>query len=489
MSRMYIPRTIAACGALILVVCLGSAARGQAAWEYSPYAIRVWIEAPATPQLSSTMVRELARRVQTRGEAVVGAPWSAAVEPMPAAVANRLPSTLEISAELLKADAPDALLADKLILVAIEPGSLGWNIAAREFDVRTRQMGPLIRISAGSIHEIPFAVWDALREAFVPIAKIESVTGTQVVARLRAGGLATRPGSPVLVNKDQALQPVVRRNDRGGEPAAKTGIQALAWTLLAVESRDESLLACKLHSGYRGSLTARAGPRTERFALCVKPQFEVTTLALRSRTGDGRPLTGYEIYTKRPDAEDVVHLGTSDWRGQIELPRGQAELTLILIRNGTQLLARLPIVPGQDQRLVADLMDDDGRLQAEGAVAALYSRALDLVARREILANRFRARLKENKLDEAQKLLEEFRRLESRSDLGRALDEMMRSTEANDRLTQQRINKLFVDARKLLTVKGLADDTVNVLASELVKAQTTAKTTGTAPPASGAKVN
>jgi hypothetical protein len=223
--------------------------------------------------------------------------------------------------------------------------------------------------------------------------------------------------------------------------------------------------------------------------LHVKPQFEATTLALRSRTGDGRALTGYEIYTKRPDAEDVVHLGSSDWRGQIDLPRGEAGLTLILIRNGTQLLARLPIVPGQDRRLVAELMDDDGRLQAEGAVAALYSRALDLVARREILANRFRARLKENKLDEAQKLLEEFRRLESRSDLGRALDEMMRSTEANDRLTQQRINKLFVDARKLLTVKGLADDTVNVLASELIKAQTTQKTTGTAPPASGAKVN
>lgn len=489
MSFRYFSRMIATCGMLLLLGCFASSTWAQAAWEYSPYAVRIWIDAPPSPQLSPPMVRELAKRVQSRAEAVVGAPWSTTIEPMPRAIRDRLPGTLEITAEQLKADAPEALTADKVMLVAIEPGLLGWNIASREFDCHTRQMGPLIRRAAGSTHEIPFAAWDALREAFVPIAKIEAVDGVKVVARLRAGGLVTKPSSPVLVNKDQALQPIVRRNDRGGEPAAKTGIQALAWTLLAVESRDESLLACQLHSGYRGSLTARAGPRTERFALLVKPQFDATTLALRSRTGDGRPLSGYEIYTKRPDAEDVVHLGTSDWRGQIDLPRGQADLTLILIRNGTQLLARLPIVPGQDERLVADLMDDDGRLQAEGAVAALYSRALDLVARREILANRFRARLKENKLDEAQKLLEDFRRLESRSDLGRALDEMMRSTDANDRLTQQRINKLFVEARKLLTVKGLADDTVNVLASELVKAQTTQKTTGTVPPASGAKVN
>jgi hypothetical protein len=149
------------------------------------------------------------------------------------------------------------------------------------------------------------------------------------------------------------------------------------------------------------------------------------------------------------------------------------------MRNGSQLLARLPIVPGQDQRLTADLMDDDGRLQAEGAVAAMHSRALDLVARREILASRFRTRLKEGKLDEAQELLDQFRRLESRADLSRSFDEMQKAVVATDRLTQQRIGKLFDDARRLLTVKGLSDDMVNTLAGELTKARTGARTTTT----------
>jgi hypothetical protein len=333
--------------------------------------------------------------------------------------------------------------------------------------------------SAGGVDELPLAMWDAVVEAFVPLARIESVEGTAVVVRLRAGGLITRAGSPALVDQGRILQPIIRRNDRAGQPLPNTGIQSLAWTLLAVESRADSLLSCKLHSGYRGALSSKAGPRTERLALAAKPQFPATTLMLKSRTGDRGPLAGYEIFAKRPDSENVVHLGTSDWRGQIELPRGDGSLELLLIRNGSQLLARLPIIPGQDERLTADLMDDDGRLQAEGAVAAMHSRALDLVARREILASRFRARVKEGKFDEAQALLAEFRRLESRADLSRSFDEMQKAVVATDRLTQQRIARLFDDARRLLSVKGLSDDMVNTLAGELTKARTATSTTST----------
>ena len=72
--------------------------------------------------------------------------------------------------------------------------------------------------------------------------------------------------------------------------------------------------------------------------------------------------------------------------------RGDGRLQLLYVKNGKQLLARLPVLPGQSESLLAALVDDDRRLQAEGLVIALQSRALDLVARREILAARFRAR-------------------------------------------------------------------------------------------------
>jgi len=466
-------------GALVLSLSVQRDARAQAHWEYSPYDVQVWMVADPQPQLPPPVQDTIARQLAARAEVVCGAVWNVAVERAPLAAAGALPESLDLPPEWLHSKLPDVMKRDKLVIVQLKSGGLGWEVNARELDCRTWQWGPLAARSAGGIDELPLTIWDAIVEAFVPLSRIESVEGTSVVVRLRAGGLITRTGSPGLVDQGRILQPIIRRNDRGGQPLPKTGIQSLAWTLLAVESRADSLLTCKLHSGYRGALSSRASPRSERLALAVKPQYPATTLALKSRTADRRPLAGYEIFAKRPDSEDAVHLGTSDWRGQIELPRGDGSLELLLIRNGSQLLARLPIVAGQDQQLTADLMDDDGRLQAEGAVAAMHSRALDLVARREILASRFRTRLKEGKLDEAQDLLDQFRRLESRADLSRSFDEMQKAVVATDRLTQQRIGKLFDDARRLLTVKGLSDDMVNTLAGELTKARTGARTTTT----------
>ncbi len=480
-------RRIRALGAVVVVLAASASFTGQACaqghWEYAPYEVQVWIAAEAQPQLPPSVQQELARRLAARSEAVCGAVWSISAQGAPAEVRGVLPATLDLAPERLQTLAPDVLKRDKLIIVRLSAGSLGWNVQARELDCRTRQWGPLAMRSAAAAIELPLAMWDAAVESFVPLTRIESVEGTAATARLRAGGLITRAGSPALIDKGHILQPIIRRNDRSGQPVAKTGIQPLAWTLLAVESRADALLNCTVHSGYRGALSSRTSPRTERLALAVKPQFPTTTLELRSRIGDQRPLAGYEIFAKRPDSENVVQLGTSDWRGQIELPRGDGALELLLIRNGSQLLARLPIVAGQDERLVADLMDDDSRLQAEGAVAALHSRALDLVARREILASRFRARLKEGKFEEAQVLLDQFRRLESRADLSRSFDEMQQAVQATDRLTQQRIGKLFDDARRLLTVKGLSDDMVNTLVAELSKARTATKTTATSTPA------
>jgi hypothetical protein len=465
--------------ALVIAGSFPVLAFGQANWEYSPYQVRVWIAVEPHPQFPSALQDEIAHELSARAQAVCGAVWELAVESSPPAALPALPAGLNLPAVQLQKLAPEALKSDKLLVVRIAPGSLGWEIEAREFDCHGWQWGPLVRRSASSHVELPLAIWDAVVEAFVPLARIETVEGTTVALRLRAGGLVVRANSPALVDKGSILQPIIRRNDRSGLPLPNNGIQPLAWTLLAVESRADALLQCKLHSGYRAALSSRASPRSERLALAVKPHYPATTLELRSRTAPQRLLTGYEIYAKRPDKEEALHLGSSDWRGQILLPRGDGSLELLLIRNGAQLLARLPIVAGQDEHLVADLMDDDGRLQAEGAVAALHSRVLDLVARREILASRFRARLKEGKFDEAQTLLDQFRLLESRADLSRSFDEMQKAVTASDRLTQQRIGKMFDEARKLLTVKGLSDDMVNTLVSELTKARTATKTTAT----------
>jgi hypothetical protein len=117
--------------------------------------------------------------------------------------------------------------------------------------------------------------------------------------------------------------------------------------------------------------------------------------------------------------------------------------------------------------LTARIVDDDARLAAEGYIDALSSRALDLVARREILAARIRARLKEGQLDEAQQLLDEFRRLETRSDLSRDLDAYRQQLTSDDKLTQDRINRLFTEAQKFLLSRPLSDELLSQLTREV----------------------
>src|SRR5438552_6504315 len=159
-------------------------------------------------------------------------------------------------------------------------------------------------------------------------------------------------------------------------------------------------------------------------------------LVLRSGADRSKRLAHYEIHQRLADSEEAHLLGLTDSHGSLTLYRGEGTLETLVVKNGKQLLARLPLVPGYEKTLTAYVVDDDGRLAAEGFVAALSSRALDLVARREILAARIRARVKEGKTDEAQRMLDEFRRLATRGDLNRDLDRYRRQVSTNDKLTQ-----------------------------------------------------
>jgi hypothetical protein len=164
-------------------------------------------------------------------------------------------------------------------------------------------------------------------------------------------------------------------------------------------------------------------------------------------------------------------LGVTDPDGSFVLPLGDGSLETLIVKNGKQPLARLPLVPGYEETLTANIVDDDGRLAAEGFVAALNSRVLDLVARREILAAQIRARVKEGNADDAQKLLNDFRRLESRADLNRDLDRFRQQVSTGDKATQARIDRVFADAQRLLLLKPLSDDLLAQLTREVAAAK------------------
>jgi len=456
----------------------------QAAWEFSPYDVNICLAVAEEPEFTPAFAALARKELGDRADIVFFATWKTAVVPPNSNVAGKLLSQWDkLNFDVVKTGDPGLVKGDKLYLLAVTRDDGDFLIRGRELDLRTRVMGPTNERRCGALRGVPLACWDVVAASFVPLAKIESILPKGVTARVRAGGLITDPGSPALIQPGDSLRPIIRRNERTGEPA-KNGIQAVAWTILSVQSRTDALLDCTIVSGYRTPIPTRANARMERLAVVARPRLPATRVVLQSRGKDPHPLTGYEVFVKGIEDKPTELLGVTDWRGSIEVPRGDVPVRTLYVKNGNQLLARLPLVPGDEREAVASTIEDDYRLQTEGFVLALQGRVTDLVARREILAARIRKRIADGKAGEAELLLEDYRQLESRDELIKEVDSQQAvvgdNEAAMDKLTKARINKLMGEARTLLQNKYLDPETKNVLAKEVEQAKT-----GTAAAAAG----
>lgn len=466
------PRTPARCswlaGLLACVLLLAAnTAWGQAAWEFSPYQVQVLLALENRPELSGEFTRRLDELLAGRAEVVFGGAWNmTAVQAPPAIAADLLERLAEVTPEEIHAAQPQALENDKLFLASVAFEGGDYRVSVREVDGRMRVAGPVIERRVGQREAIGLAAWDAILGSFTPLAKVESVEDKSVRLRVRAGGLLIDPASPALIQPGHVLKPVLRRNDKSGQPT-RNGIQPLDWTLLTVENRTDSLLRSTLHSGFRAPIPTRGSARLERLAYLAKPRYGSTRIVLAARKDIERRLSGYEVFVKGQGDDETYLLGTTDWQGAVEIERADVNFRMLYVRNGGQLLARLPLSPGFERELLAKTVEDDARLQAEGFVLALQGRTVDLVGQREILVSQFRSFLKKGDHSQARELLERFRTLDTREDLVADLNAQQQSVTSSDPLTQKRIDKLFGDARKMLQNKFLDPEMINVLQREL----------------------
>lgn len=455
-------------GIQLVVVLLGilsvSNAWGQASWEYSAYESRLWLVTDGSPQLQG-IEQQVRDELPAWTESRLLGVWDLKIEEPTINMRARLREGFaQVETADILAIEPKSLLGDKLYLIMLEDLGSGFQVGVREVDCRTRDVGAMLSVTVGHVEMIVPTIESLLLKAFTPITKIESIEDVAVKARLRAGGMIVDPQSPALVEPGQVLVPVLRRDDRNGEPL-KNGVQPVAWTTLLVKTRLDSIVVCELTSGFRSPMPTKVGARTSRYAVVAKSQLDSTHVVLRSR-GRGQLLAGYEVFSKSNSEAEAKLVGVTDWRGSLEVPSTDGKLQVLIVKNGNQLLARLPLVAGYQAEAFATTIEDDARLEAEGFVQAFQGRIMDLVARREIIASRLRKRIEEKKFDEASKLLEDFRALENRSDLKKSLDVQQQAITSKDRLTQARIDKLLGDANKL-NLRFLDPEMGNTLAKEL----------------------
>jgi hypothetical protein len=463
---------------------LPSAAEAQEgfAWEYTPYQIQVWIAADGAAIPTATQRDNLQLQLSSLFEIAGLSEWTADVKWMPQE-ANWAPGEplANLTAQRLRAASKDILLADKLFLVQLDGGT-PLRASASEFDLHLRNWSDLESIDIENEVLLADSIFKLILRAFRPIIQLENPNEKLIWGRPRAIKLAVAENSPIRIALGDVLAPATRYNDRAGEPLAKDGVVPAEWTRLKVKEIRNDRVLCDIYSGLRNPFRRRMGVRSERYALLVRPRFASTKLSVVKRSEGAEPLIDYEIYDKPFSLEaEPKLLGRTDFLGQIEIPADStASLKLLYVKCGNQLLARLPIVPGESPLLTVPIGDDEVRLQAEGFILGIQSATMDAYARRLELAARFKRRLEAGKFDEAEQMIAEARKLPNRAQLMQALDQRETSFTTTNPRIQSRIDYLFGEGRKLLNAFPDADLTIQ-LNADLAKAKAAPAAPPTAP--------
>ena len=372
-----------------------------------PYQVQVYLAVAPEPSLGPRLQADLSATLAARIEAVIGPAWNVSVSAPPAALGEAM---LHGLAELPGDRVPlPAAEVDKVLLVAVTPAPGGLTVAARDFDVRTRTLSPAVVRPVWQPGVLGDAVLDALVTAFAPLGQIDRWEKDVVFIRAKASALPLGDRRLAMFREGDVLRPIVRYNDREGRFRRAAAAQ---WSFCVVEKVSPEEIKCRVHTGMRGEVVSRGRGRVEPLVLRVVPLGGSTLLAIQSRTEPKRPLAGYDIYSYPPGQKTAVtRVGRTDRQGQLLIPPADAPLRVLLVRSGNEVLARLPMVPGLEPRLTAEISNDDQRLAAEGFITGLQEELVDVFARRKILMMRIRAAIEAKQFDRASELFDELRRL------------------------------------------------------------------------------
>lgn len=196
-------------------------------------------------------------------------------------------------------------------------------------------------------------------------------------------------------------------------------------------------------------------------------------MTLHARAGSKQPLCGYDIFLQKPGETETAWLGRTGLDGSILIPPSPEVLQVVYVRNGGQLLAKLPMVPGLEKNADAAVVDDDQRLAAESVIMADQEELVDLVTRRAVLAAQIRGAIKSGDLDEVDELLLELYSLRTRDQFTQQLTTQRQKLYSDDPTIQLRIDAMFDETRKLV-VQYLDPSDVDKLTAEVREARAAA---------------
>jgi hypothetical protein len=373
---------------------------------------------------------------------------------------------------------------DKLFIVHVESARLPWVISVVEIECLMRSFSSVHRVECNDPAFLAAAVGRAITEAFAPTVRIEDAGLKNAEGLVRGFGLITDEKSPGLVKVNDFFVPMIRKNDRNGDPIA---IGPLDWAYLQAKELNGARVKMDFHAGKSGSLQGRQNKRTFRTATRVRPIGDATVIRLHAQRDPDSPLVGYEFYERAIDSKEMTFVGRADWDGRIRIEKGNFPLRLLYVKNGGAVLAKLPVIPGQSELEVADLIGDDQRLRAEAYIRGTQKAIIDLVAIRQLFAARIRKRLEQGKAAEARGLLDLLRNEPTYEKIADDMGRKLVQFEGRNPGEQARINQMFAQTREML-VKNINDQLIRdlevaVVAGEAGKPIPSPESAAAAPPA------
>ena len=360
---------------------------------------------------------------------------------------------------------------DKIFIVHVRREQILGSIEAVEVDTLMRHFGPPVSVPFSSTEMIPVAIGQAVRHAFAPVVRIENAGQRSASGLLRARGLILDETSPAIVSLGDALEPMVRKNDRNGEPVV---IGPMEWAVLLATEQKDRFLKMDFYAGRSGGLQGRKNNRTFRMALKARPRADSTTLRLHLQRNDDFPLIGYELYEKELNSKKMTFVGRTDWDGRLRIEKSEHPLRLLYVKNGGAVLARLPIVPGLQSNAVADLSGDDMRLQAEAYIRGVQNDITDLVAMRELYKARIRLQLEKGEIDKAEELMIGLRSQPNNEELsgaiGRKQIEFLAAIGKRNVGQRRKVDEMFTTTRELLS-KYVTPKLIREVEADLIAAR------------------
>lgn len=336
---------------------------------------------------------------------------------------------------------------DKVFLVLVDTSTGSTTISAREIDSLMRWPGPIIKEEVFHEDQLAPSIGRCITRGFAPMVRLDEIGSKAVQGRLRAGNLIMNEDSPANIKPGEFLQPMLRKDDRLGEPDF-AGI--VEWTFLRTTEKNGPKLTMDIQSGIAGALAGRRNSRTHRMALKLRPVHNNTVLRLHAKGDTLAPLAGYDVFQRDIDTGEFTFIGQTDWDGRLAIEKTEIPMRLLYVKNGSFVLAKLPLVPGQTKMAVADLVGDDIRLQAEAYIRGVQNAIVDLVAIRKLLAANVRRYIKNGDLKRAEELLEDLRNQPSYDKLANDMELKKTQIVSKNRTEQAKIDKLFAETRKLL---------------------------------------